>query len=188
MSSEYDARADALLRVARLVDAELGCGWPFYNQREAERDGIIDPENKEPTIEGVELDRALACLVTSLYAEAEHAQKNRALCVVVESPYRGDDGLLLLENIEYAEACVADCLRRGEAPFASHLLYTRALNDEVPHEREQGIALGLALGARLDRTVVYTDRGISPGMREGIAAAEALGRPVEYRTLPPKAE
>ena len=40
--------------------------------------------------------------------------------VIVESPYAGD----VAANVEYARAAVADCLRRGEAPFASHLLYT----------------------------------------------------------------
>ena len=42
----------------------------------------------------------------------------------------------------YARACVADCLRRGEAPIASHLLYTQpgVLDDDVPEERAQGIA------------------------------------------------
>lgn len=41
--------------------------------------------------------------------------------VVVESPFAGD----IQKNIEYARKCMADCLKRGEAPFASHLLYTQ---------------------------------------------------------------
>ena len=36
--------------------------------------------------------------------------------VIVESPFAGDTE----RNIRYARACLADCLRRGEAPFASH--------------------------------------------------------------------
>lgn len=101
--------------------------------------------------------------------------------VIVESPYAGD----IAKNIAYARAAIRDCLLRGEAPFASHLLYTQegVLRDEVPEERQHGIDAGLAWGAYADATVVYTDLGISGGMKYGIANAERHGRAVEYRTL-----
>lgn len=99
--------------------------------------------------------------------------------VIVESPYAGD----VVANVDYARACLADCLRRGEAPLASHLLYTQVLDDDDPDERKAGIAAGLAWGRVADATVVYTDRGISRGMAAGIGRAVADGRPVEYRTL-----
>lgn len=101
--------------------------------------------------------------------------------VIVESPYAGDTE----RNVAYARAALADCFARGEAPFASHLLYTQpeVLDDTVPAQRAQGIAAGLAWGAYADATVVYTDLGITPGMHQGIARAELEGRPVEYRTL-----
>jgi hypothetical protein len=44
-----------------------------------------------------------------------------------------------------------------------------------------GIAAGLAWPA--DKTVVYTDCGISRGMEHGIRAAQVAGRPIEYRTV-----
>lgn len=101
--------------------------------------------------------------------------------VILESPYAGN----IEANIAYARACVRDSLSRGEAPIASHLLYTQpgVLRDEVPDERNWGINAGLAWGSVADATVVYTDHGISHGMRYGIRAAENDGRPVEYRTL-----
>ena len=101
--------------------------------------------------------------------------------VVVESPFAGD----VESNIEYARAAMRDCLMRGEAPIASHLLYTQPgiLDDLIPEERQLGIDAGLLWGALAEATVVYTDRGISRGMEYGIANAEAAGRPVEYRTL-----
>jgi hypothetical protein len=34
-----------------------------------------------------------------------------------------------------------------------------------------------------EATVVYTDYGLSDGMREGIKRAERGGRPVEYRRI-----
>ena len=101
--------------------------------------------------------------------------------VIVESPYAGN----LNRNTAYARVALADCLNQGEAPFASHLLYTQhgVLNDADPAQRAHGIAAGLAWGDKADATVVYTDFGITDGMRQGIQAAEAAGRPVEYRSL-----
>ena len=101
--------------------------------------------------------------------------------VVVESPFAGD----VEGNVEYARAAMHDCLTRNEAPIAAHLLYTQpgVLDDLIPEERQFGIDAGLIWGASADATVVYTDRGISRGMEYGIANAEAVGRPVEYRTL-----
>ena len=80
---------------------------------------------------------------------------------------------------------MADCFKRGEAPFASHLLYTQpgVLRDEIPEERQLGIYAGLMWGLHAETTVVYTDLGVTKGMREGIAAAQVAGRLVEYRTL-----
>ena len=82
-------------------------------------------------------------------------------------------------------AALADCLRRGEAPFASHLLYTQpgVLDDLIPKERKQGIEAGLELAKRADATVVYADLGISKGMEWGIKAATEIDRPIEYRSL-----
>lgn len=102
--------------------------------------------------------------------------------VIVESPFAGD----VARNVKYAQAAVRDCLLRGEAPFASHLLYTQlgVLRDDVPEERLKGINAGLELAKRADLTVVYTDLGISRGMWAGIAAADAACRPIEVRRLP----
>lgn len=100
--------------------------------------------------------------------------------VIVESPFAGD----VERNTRYARAALLDCLKRGEAPFASHLLYTQVLDDTVLHERVRGIAAGLELAKRADLTAVYGDLGISRGMQMGIDAASAAGRAVEYRSLP----
>lgn len=101
--------------------------------------------------------------------------------VIIESPFAGD----VEKNIEYARACVRDSLSRGEAPIASHLLYTQPgiLNDTVPEERQWGIDAGLAWRDVADASVVYTDLGISKGMEYGIAKAKEVGIPVEMRTL-----
>jgi hypothetical protein len=108
--------------------------------------------------------------------------------VELETPYKGDNYLLLWRNIEYARGCMRDCLLRGESPFASHLLYTQpgVLDDKSPDERKLGIEAGLAWANHADATVVYTDLGISEGMKLAIERAKQEGRLVEYRTLPKK--
>jgi hypothetical protein len=105
--------------------------------------------------------------------------------VVLESPFAGPTEAEQQANIDYARACVADCLRRGDSAIASHLLYTQpgVLRDDVPGERELGIAAGLAWLPVALATVVYTDRGISPGMHRGIRAARLLGIPIEWRSV-----
>ena len=101
--------------------------------------------------------------------------------VILESPFAGDEQA----NIDYARLCVRDSLSRGEAPIASHLLYTQptVLDDSDPAERQWGIDAGLVWGSMADASVVYTDRGISRGMAFGIASAEDFGRCIEYRTI-----
>jgi|SRR3989338_8366896 len=105
--------------------------------------------------------------------------------VLLESPYKGKDWSETEENIRYARACMHDCILRGDAPFASHLLYTQEgiLDDKVHGERELGIEAGLLWGEGAAVTVVYVDRGISDGMKNGIKRAKEFGRPVEYRSL-----
>ena len=101
--------------------------------------------------------------------------------VILESPFAGD----VEANVAYARRCVRDSLLRGEAPIASHLLYTQPgiLNDDISEERWCGIHAGLAWIAAAEASVVYTDRGISSGMRYGIERAAEAGRPIEYRAL-----
>jgi hypothetical protein len=104
--------------------------------------------------------------------------------VIVESPYAGNFIQRWL-NRRYARACVRDSLSRGEAPIASHLLYTQPgiLRDGVAGERAWGIEAGLAWGSVAESTVVYIDRGISRGMQYGIDNAKKAGRPIWSRSI-----
>jgi len=83
--------------------------------------------------------------------------------VILESPYAGD----VKKNLEYARACMRDCFMR----------------DEIPVERALGIAAGFVWRKFADKTVVYTDLGITPGMRKGINNARELGQEIELRSL-----
>lgn len=101
--------------------------------------------------------------------------------VLVESPFSGETE----RNVIYARKCLADCFKRGEYPFASHLLYTQpgVLDDTNSKERELGIEAGLVWGAKSDATVVYLDHGITSGMEHGINRAKKEKRKIEYRYL-----
>lgn len=99
--------------------------------------------------------------------------------VILESPFAGDRE----RNARYLRACIRDCLARGEAPFASHRMYTDALDDDVPEDRELGIHAGFAWRSVAAKTVIYLDLGESRGMTYGIEHAAKLGHTVERRWL-----
>lgn len=93
-------------------------------------------------------------------------------------------------HARYLDACLLDSLRRGEAPFASHGLYTRAgvLDDLEPGERDLGIRAGFEWRYAASVTAVYLDLGTSSGMRAGVDHATEMMRAgidhvVQYRHL-----
>ena len=106
--------------------------------------------------------------------------------VILESPYASETTGGVERNVAYARAALRDSLARGEAPVASHLLYTQpgVLDDNDRVERSWGISAGLAWGKVAEATVVYIDLGTSRGMAYGIVRAVEDGRPIEYRHVP----
>ncbi len=111
--------------------------------------------------------------------------------VVIESPYgRNPDGSIasartIERNVTYLRACMADCLRRGEAPIASHALYVQpgVLDEGKPEERRKGMMAGWAWHAAADAVIRYIDLGVTPGMLDGIAHAHSVGTFIETREL-----
>lgn len=111
--------------------------------------------------------------------------------VIVESPFGAPNPEAVARNLKYLRACMKDCLDRGEAPFASHGLYTQegVLDDWKPDEREKGIRAGFAWRQVAEVTVFYVDLGISGGMRAGLKHAQkvidsaAFPHTMEYRWL-----
>lgn len=101
--------------------------------------------------------------------------------VIIESPYAGN----VERNLAYLRAAMRDCLLRGEAPFASHALYTQpgVLDDLVPQERQLGIQGGFSWREVADKTVVYVDLGVTPGMELGMQDSLWKSIPVERRRL-----
>lgn len=99
--------------------------------------------------------------------------------VIIESPYRGD----VFRNVQYAARCIQDSIRRGEAPFASHLFYTQFLDDADPVQRERGLLAGFSWSNAADLCAVYNDLGISPGMLRGINNARRHNLQIEFREI-----
>jgi hypothetical protein len=98
--------------------------------------------------------------------------------VILESPFAGD----VERNVRYARAAMRDCLERGEAPIASHLLYTQdgILDDMIPSQRQWGIDAGLAWSRVAEAAVFYIDLGWSAGMKFAIERHEII---TEIRSL-----
>lgn len=101
--------------------------------------------------------------------------------VIVESPYAGE----IERNVAYARRAMRDCLERGEAPLASHLLYIQPgiLRDEIEEERQWGIEAGLVWREVAEAGVFYVDHGWSKGMLFARDCYEADGIPIEVRTI-----
>ena len=98
--------------------------------------------------------------------------------VIIESPFAGKTEHEREPKLRYLRACMRDSLLRGEAPFASHGLYTQpgVLDDNVPAEREHGIQAGFAWRNVADGTVFYHDLGWSRGMLAGWEDAKMASR------------
>lgn len=101
--------------------------------------------------------------------------------VVLESPYAGN----IERNIRFARKCMRDCIMRGEAPIASHLIYTQdgILNDDIDIERSLGIAMGLTWAKEADYAVFYTSKGWSTGMKSAKEFYDTIGMPYVIRDV-----
>lgn len=119
--------------------------------------------------------------------EAQRRERHPPLLkrlVILETPFAALSYEDIAKNLDYTRRCARHCLDVGDAPFASHLIYTQALDDTIPSLRTLGIEAGLLWGSQASASVVYTDLGITPGMEKGMARAIKEGREVEERTLP----
>lgn len=86
--------------------------------------------------------------------------------IVIESPFGGCVPL----NRAYLQACIRDCLRLGETPYASHQMLTWALDDKNPEERALGIEAGIDFRDKcMLSSVFYVDLGWSTGMNDARA-------------------
>jgi hypothetical protein len=94
--------------------------------------------------------------------------------VFICSPYAG----LIARNINVARELCRKVVELGHAPFAPHLFYPQFLDEYKQSDRDAGIQCGLAWMAQCDEVWIYTDNGISDGMKSEIEHAKKLGKPV----------
>lgn len=114
--------------------------------------------------------------------------------VIVESPFKPSDDTvaqyrgrysraeLLRQNLVYARLALLNALGRGEAPLASHLLYTQVWA-ESNDLREAGIKAGIEMYHRVDLSALYVDLGVSAGMKLGQEHASLIGVETTRRLL-----
>jgi len=105
--------------------------------------------------------------------------------VVLESPLNGPTRDIIERNKRYARRAMLDSIQHNEAPFASHLLYDQEgiLDELIIDDRNTGIAMGLLWGESASLIIVYTDYGISDGMRLGIEHYQKRGIPIQLRSI-----
>jgi hypothetical protein len=97
--------------------------------------------------------------------------------VGIESPLKSGD---FATNQRYARWCMYDSLLRGEAPFASHLLYTQVLYDGSETQREMGISAGESFYDACDFRAFYVDLPAteqSSGMRRAWRRSQLRWQP-----------
>jgi len=98
--------------------------------------------------------------------------------VVIESPLAGD----FERNRRYALWCAYHCCTRGEAAYASHLVFPQFLDDQNPEHREFGIQAGYEWAQCGGIIAFYLDLGTSYGMKRAYKRWE--NKVVDERRLP----
>jgi hypothetical protein len=98
---------------------------------------------------------------------------------IIESPFQGN----VAENIEYLQECIRHSLSLEEAPFASHQMYTSALDDTKLEERSAGINAGYEWMKLASFVAFYVDKGMSDGMHQALDKALELKKSIIFRRL-----
>lgn len=87
------------------------------------------------------------------------------------SPYRGE----VKRNKEYARELTRKALENGFVPVTVHLYLTEATNDEIPEERDLGMAAGKKILENCKYILIGDRYGISEGMLGEMSLAKAKG-------------
>lgn len=97
--------------------------------------------------------------------------------VFICSPLRGD----YIENQKRAKGYCREAIMAGYIPIAPHVYFTQFLDDTVESERILGIDCGIALLDKCSEIWIYTERGISDGMKTEIEHAKQKGIKLVWR-------
>ena len=102
--------------------------------------------------------------------------RNHTKKVFICSNYRGD----VETNIENALYWCKEATNQGYLPIAPHLYFPQFLDDDIPSERESGIAWGIDILNDCDELWVCSEN-ISGGMKQEIEYAKTQGIPIIKR-------
>ena len=93
--------------------------------------------------------------------------------VFICSNYRGD----VETNVENALYWCKEATNQGYLPIAPHLYFPQFLDDDIPSERELGIAWGIDILSDCDELWICS-KDISDGMKREIEYARTQGIPI----------
>ena len=96
--------------------------------------------------------------------------------VYICSPLRGEIEKNIIKAQEYCRDAAIHW--PDVVPIAPHIYCTQFLDDMIPHERDVGMAMGIALLSKCDELWVYGMENPSEGMRAEIEYAKAHRIPV----------
>ncbi len=107
--------------------------------------------------------------------------------IYVSSPFGSPDPWIVWLNVQVARDVCRAILERGDAPYASHLIYPEVLGEDSGAARETGLQAALAFVEACDEVAwalpPWVD-GPTPGMRGELRRALELGKPVWRATIP----
>lgn len=104
--------------------------------------------------------------------------------VVVISPFMVEDASKRDLFYRYAKRCAQDSMRRNEAPLVSHVFYYDMLGySTVGLERDMGFNAQLSWIRKCDLVVVYSDYGMTQGMKAAVDYAKFKNKKIEFRVI-----
>ena len=101
---------------------------------------------------------------------------NHTKKVFICSNYRGD----VETNVKNAIHWCKEATNQGYLPIAPHLYFPQFLDDDIPSERESGIAWGIDILNGCDELWICSEN-ISDGMKQEIEYAKTQGIPIIKR-------
>lgn len=142
---------------------------------------MICPEcfSKEYELTGV---APVICVCGACGHEEEQFSKTVYVC----SPLRGNGQLAMEHHLQLAKDLSRWVkVEHRRIPITPHLYFTTFLDDDVPAERELGMAAGKALLRLVDEVYIFPLRGyISQGMQAEMEHLHAVGKPYRILDIP----
>ena len=106
------------------------------------------------------------------------------MLICVCSPLRGERPYTTAKynrNLQKAADYSAAVVREGHIPITPHLYFSHFIDDHKPQEREKGLEMSRELLRICDQVWVFSENGISDGMKGEINFAGQLGKTVLYK-------